>query len=73
MKKQHYYFDMPKETYEFIIKKGILYESKKEKTILDLCLAGESIKAIMIKTGYSMRTINYRKKEIFNKISKYFF
>lgn len=73
MNKQHYYFDMPKETYDFIIKKGILKESKKEKTILDLCLQGESIKGIMIKTGYSIRTILYRKKEIFDKISKYFY
>lgn len=73
MKKDHYYFDMPDEIYEFIIKKGILKESRKEKTILDLCLQGESMKQIMIKTGYSMRTISYRKKEIFQKISKYFF
>ena len=73
MKKQHYYFDMPRETYDFIIKKGLLKESKKEKTILDLCLDGNSIKEIMIKTGYSPRTINYRKKDIYEKISKYFF
>jgi len=73
MKKPHYYFDMPKETYEFIIKKGILKESLKEKTILDLCLQGMSIKEIMIKTGYSFRTINYRKKDIYDRISKYFF
>jgi DNA-binding NarL/FixJ family response regulator len=72
MEKLHYYFDMPEETYNFIIKKGILRESRKEKTILDLCLQGESIKSIMIKTGYSPRTINYRKKEIYEKISKYF-
>lgn len=73
MKKTHYYFDMPKETYDFIIKKGILKESRKEKTILDLCLQGEPLKSIMIKTGYSIRTITNRKKEIYNKISKYFF
>lgn len=73
MEKMHYYFDMSKETYDFIIKKGILRESRKEKTILDLCLEGKSIKEIMIKTGYSPRTINYRKKEIFEKTSKYFF
>lgn len=73
MKTPHYYFDMPQETYDFIIKKGILKESRKEKTILDLCLQGQSIKEIMYKTGYSIRTIHYRKKEIYNKISKYFF
>lgn len=73
MKKPHYYFDMPQETYDFIIKKGILKESKKEKTILDLCIAGEPLKSIMIKTGYSSRTISYRKQNIYLKISKYFF
>ena len=73
MKKEHYYFDMSQETYDFIIKKGILKESKKEKTILDLCLQGEPLKSIMIKTGYSCRTISYRKKDIYLKISKYFF
>lgn len=73
MNKPHYYFDMSQETYDFIIKKGILRESKKEKTILDLCIAGEPLKAIMIKTGYSSRTISYRKKDIYSKISKYFF
>lgn len=69
MIKQHYYFDMPEETYNYIIRKGILKESKKEKTILDLCLQGEPLKEIMNKTGYSIRTINYRKKDIYNKIN----
>lgn len=70
MNKEHYYFDMPEETYKYIIRKGILKESKKEKTILDLCLKGEPLKVIMNETGYSMRTINYRKQDIYNKISK---
>lgn len=73
MKKEHYYFDMPQETYNFILKKGVLKESKKERTILDLCLEGKSIKEIMIETGYSERTINYRKKDIYLKIRKYIF
>lgn len=71
--RKRFYFDMPQETYDFIIKKGILRESKKEKTILDLCLKGEPIKVITIKTGYSPRTITNRKNDIYNKISKYFF
>ena len=70
--KEHYYFDMPQETYNYIIRQGILKESKKEKTILDLCLKGESIKEIMYKTGYSSRTISYRKKEIYSQLSKFF-
>lgn len=73
MKKPHYYYDMSKETYDYIINKGILRESRKEKTILDLCLQGNTLKEITTKTGYSTRTINYRKKEIFDKINKYIF
>lgn len=73
MKKDHYYFDMSEETYNYIINIGILKESKKEKTILDLCRLGEPLKTIMNLTGYSMRTISYRKKDIYNKISKYIF
>ena len=69
MKKEHYYFDMPQEVYDFIMRKGILKESKKEKTILDLCIEGNSIKEIVIKTGYSARTIKYRKKDIYSKLS----
>ena len=70
--KEHYYFDMPKETYNYIISIGILKESRKEKTILDLCLKGTPIKEIMYQTGYSSRTISYRKKEIYSKLSKFF-
>ncbi len=73
MKKEHYYFDMPADAYNYIVRSGMLKESKKERTILDLCLGGMSIKEICAKTGYSTRTVNYRKKDIFDKISKYFF
>ena len=73
MKKEHYYFDMPEETYKYILQKGILKESKKEKTILDLCIDGEPLKVIMDQTGYSLRTISYRKKDIYDKINKYIF
>lgn len=72
MKKEHYYFDMLEETYKYILRQGILKESKKEKTILDLCLKGDTMKEIMFKTGYSSRTISYRKKDIYSKVSKFF-
>jgi len=70
--KEHYYFDMPQETYDYIVRQGVLRESRKEKTILDLCLQGKSLKEIMYETGYSSRTISYRKKEIYAKVSKFF-
>lgn len=72
MKKEHYCFDVTSEAYNFIMSSNILKESKKEKTILNLCIKGEPIKEIMNKTGYSSRTICYRKKTIYNKISKFF-
>ena len=53
------------------LRQGILKESKKEKTILDLCLKGDSMKEIMFKTGYSSRTISYRKKDIYLRICKF--
>lgn len=68
MSKQHYYYDMPQETYNYIISKSILKESKKEKTILDMALKGKSIKEISQATGYSERTINNRKKDIYGKL-----
>lgn len=38
MKKKHYYFDMPEETYNFIIKKDILKERKNRTQFVLFCL-----------------------------------
>nr|DAG35130.1 MAG TPA: hypothetical protein [Caudoviricetes sp.] len=43
MKKEHYCFDVTSEAYNFIMSSNILKESKKEKTILNLCIKGEPI------------------------------
>lgn len=72
MKKEHFYYDMTKETYEYITKGNILRESRKEKTILDMCLEGKTIKEISNKTGYSAATISNRKREIYKKIYNFF-
>lgn len=72
MKKQHFYYDMPSETYVYIIKGNLLKESKKEKTILDMCLAGKSIKEISKETGYSTATVSNRKRDIYKKICNFF-
>lgn len=72
MKKEHFYYDMTKETYEYITKGNILRESKKEKTILDMCLEGKTIKEISNKTGYSTATVSNRKREIYKKIYNFF-
>jgi len=70
--KPHFYYDMLEETYNYIIKGKLLRESKKEKTILDMCLNGNTIKEISKATGYSTSTISNRKRDIYNKIYKFF-
>lgn len=72
MKKPHFYYDMPKETYNYVTKGILLRESKKEKTILDMCLKGKTIKEISDETGYSTSTISNRKREIYKKIHNFF-
>ena len=70
--KPHYYFDMTQKAYDYIMASNILKESKKEKTILNLCLDGKSIKEISNEVKMSDRTINRRKKDIYDKINIYF-
>lgn len=72
MKKEHFYYDMPLETYNYVIKGSLLKESKKEKTILDLCLIGKTIKEIAQATGYSTSTVSNRKRDIYQKVYKFF-
>lgn len=72
MKKEHYCFDVTSEAYNFIMSSNILKESKKEKTIFDMCRSGKSIKEISLVTGYSDRTVNRRKNNIHTKLSVYF-
>lgn len=70
--KEHFYYDMPQETYNYVIKGNLLKESKKEKTILDLCLIGKTIKEIAETTGYSTSTVSNRKRDIYQKVYKFF-
>lgn len=72
MKKEHFYYDMSKETYDYITKSNLLRESKKEKTILDMCLKGKTIKEMSNYTGYCTATISNRKRDIYKKISNFF-
>lgn len=72
MEKAHFYYDMSKETYDYITKGNILRESQKEKTILDMCLKGHTIKEISNQTGYSTSTISNRKRDIYKKVSNFF-
>lgn len=72
MKKPHFYYDMTKETYNYVTNGVLLRESKKEKTILDMCLEGKTIKEISNITGYSTSTISNRKRDIYKKIHNFF-
>ena len=63
---------MSEETYNYVMKGNILRESQKEKTILNMCLDGKTIKEISQKTGYSTSTISNRKRDIYKKISRFF-
>ena len=72
MKKPHFYYDMSQETYNYVTKSNILRESMKEKTILDMCLKGKTIKEISSETGYSTSTISNRKRDIYKKIYNFF-
>lgn len=69
--KPHFYYDMSDTTYNYITKGNLLRESKKEKTILDMCLQGKTIKEMSDNTGYSTATISNRKRDIYNKIYTY--
>lgn len=60
--------DLIEKAYEYVMRSNILKESSKEKTILEMTVKGSSLKEIQKATNYSLRTINYRKKEIYNKI-----
>lgn len=69
--KDHYYFDMTDENYNYVIRNCNLIKRKKEKQILDLCIQGKTNKEISKETGYAITTIINRKRDIYNKIKKY--
>lgn len=60
--------DLSEKAYEYLMRSNILKESSKEKTIFEMTIKGSSLKEIQKETNYSLRTINYRKKEIYSKI-----
>ena len=70
--KEHFYYDMSEESYNYVMKGNLLKESRKEKTILKMCLNGKTIKEISNETGYSTSTISNRKKDIYKKINRFF-
>ena len=53
--------------YDYIMRDMILNENKQEKKILELLVKGKTCEQIADEIGYSERTIQRRRKDIFNK------
>ena len=53
--------------YEYIMKDFILNENKREKDILALLVKGKTCSQIANEIGYSERTIQRRRKDIYEK------
>lgn len=65
MRKPNYYFDYTKEAYEYIMSSKIL--RNRDKKILKDLVDGKTTKEIAYNNSCSIRTICYRRKEIFEK------
>lgn len=62
-----YYFNFKPQIYEYLMRDILLNENKKEKTILTLLIKGNTCDSIGEEVGYSTRTIQRRKRDIFEK------
>ena len=57
--------------YDYIMRDLILDENKKEKEILSLLVKGKTCSQIAQEVGYSERTIQNRRKELYEKTKDY--
>lgn len=71
MKGFEYNFNINKEDYNNIVKHVYFNSNKKEKEIFDKLVERKSCKLIANETGYSLRTVQNRRAEIYNKIENY--
>lgn len=72
MKTRNYKFKYHEVMLQHILKDPyILNNEKKEKDILKLILKGKNCMQIADKVGYSERTIQRRRKDIYNKTLQY--
>lgn len=62
-----YEFKFRPQIYEYIMRDMILNEYKQEKTILNLLIQGYPCREIGNKLGYSTRTVQRRKRDIYEK------
>lgn len=71
MKQFNYTYNYDPAMYEFILSKNILNKCKKEDKIIKKLVEGYTCKEIGDKLGYSERTIQNRRRDIYLKTKKY--
>lgn len=67
---QYTYYYKPA-IYDYIMRDLILNEEKKEKQILELLVKGKTCTQIAQEVGYSERTIQSRRKSLYEKTKDY--
>lgn len=71
MKTFQYAYNYKPGIYDFIMRDLILNEEKKEKKILELIMKGKTCNQIAQEVGYCERTIQSRRKSIYEKTKDY--
>lgn len=71
MRTMTYTYNYQPELYEFVLKSNLLNHKKDEHKILKELVKGYSCKEIGDKLNYSERTIQNRRKDIYNKTKRY--
>ena len=71
MKTMQYSYNFDPEMYKYILSTNILNKKKNEDTIFKELVNGYTAKEIGKKTHYSERTIQTRRRDIYNKTKKY--
>ena len=70
-KTKNYTYNYSPELYEYILKSNLLNHHKDEHKILKELVKGYTCKEIWKKFNYSERTIQNRRRDIYNKTLKY--
>ena len=71
MKTFQYRYEFDPEMYSYILSTNILNKKKDEHKIFKALVEGYTCKEIGIKSHYSERTIQTRRKDIYEKTKKY--
>lgn len=71
MKTMQYTYNYEPDLYKYIMSSNILNKKKEEHKIIKKLIQGYTCKEIGDKFGYSERTIQNRRRDIYNKTKKY--